>query len=78
MALLAVTAAFLYGLAHLFALRFERGDIYPEYSSLRADPPGAKALYESLDQFLSVRRNYQPLTRLDEGRHTELLGRKLR
>ena len=34
---------------HLFQLRFEQGDIYPAYSSLRADPLGTKVFYESLE-----------------------------
>jgi hypothetical protein len=34
----------------LFELRFERGDVYPAYSSLRADPLGAMAFYESLEK----------------------------
>ena len=29
-----------YGVVHLFLLRFETGDVYPQYSSLRADPVG--------------------------------------
>lgn len=44
----AILVFFLGGLWHLFALRFTRGDIYPPYSSLRADPLGSRALYESL------------------------------
>ena len=51
------------GVVHLFILRFETGDIYPAYSSLRSDPLGARALYESLQNFddIVVRRNYQLL-----------------
>ena len=47
------------GIAHLFLLRFRSGDIYPVYSSLRADPLGTKALYASLDACdgVRVRRN---------------------
>jgi hypothetical protein len=54
---------FVFGVIKLFMLRFEAGDIYPAYSSLRADPLGVKALYESLDnlQGLTVRRNYRPI-----------------
>jgi hypothetical protein len=36
------------GLIQLMALRFESGDVYPEYSSLRSDPLGTMVLYESL------------------------------
>ena len=65
--LLVVTAGFLAGLGHLFNLRFEAGDIYPEYSSLRADPLGTKALYESLGKLVPARRHYQPFARLRDG-----------
>ncbi|VGO14330.1 hypothetical protein PDESU_02889 [Pontiella desulfatans] len=36
------------GLYQLFALRFDSGDMYPPYSSFRADPQGAKIFYQSL------------------------------
>ena len=64
--LLVVIAAFLAGVVHLFLLRFEAGDSYPVYSSLRADPLGSKALYESLGSLegTTVSRNYQPLSKL--------------
>jgi len=65
-------AGFIFGLVQLFHLRFEAGDIYPEYSSLRSDPLGAKALYESTEKLLVARRNYQPLSKLDHGRQTTL------
>jgi len=69
-----ILALFLFGLTRLFMLRFEAGDVYPAYSSLRADPLGAKALYESLINVkpLSVGRNYHPLTRLDPAQETTL------
>jgi len=58
--LLLVLTAFVTGLIQLFILRFEAGDIYPPYSSLRADPLGVKAFYESLSnlQGIDVKRNY--------------------
>lgn len=64
--------AFGAGVAHLFRLRFEAGDIYPAYSSLRADPLGTKAFYESLRRLpeISVRRHHQPLSKLREVRDT--------
>ena len=51
------------GVVHLFILRFETGDVYPAYSSLRSDPLGARALYDSLQNFddIEVRRNYHLL-----------------
>lgn len=55
--------AFVLGTAELFRLRFEGGDIYPPYSTLRTDPMGAKALWQALDELpeVSVRRNFAPL-----------------
>ena len=37
------------GVIRLFQLRFEAGDVYPPYSSYRADPLGTRALYQSLE-----------------------------
>jgi hypothetical protein len=61
-----LAAGFLYGIFHLFALRFATGDVYPAYSSLRADPVGLKGFHDALDDLpqLDVRRNYRPLERL--------------
>src|SRR2546427_9645317 len=47
--LLVLLAVFVLGVGRLFQLRFEAGDVYPPYSSLRADPLGTKALFESLE-----------------------------
>lgn len=60
---------FAYGLAHLFILRYEIGDVYPPYSSLRADPLGTKALAEALDELpnVDVHRNFKPLPKLRAG-----------
>ncbi|MGH9720808.1 MAG: DUF4350 domain-containing protein [Bryobacteraceae bacterium] len=65
-AALAIAAAFAVGVIELFQLRFEAGDVYPPYSSLRSDPLGAMALFESLESLpgLKVARNYRPLARL--------------
>ncbi|NCC51580.1 MAG: DUF4350 domain-containing protein [Spartobacteria bacterium] len=51
------------GLLHLFTLRFEIGDMYDPYSSMRADPLGIKVYYESLaaSKQYQVERNYRPL-----------------
>ena len=53
--LIVVTACFGFGLFRLFVLRFEKGDIYPPYSSLRSDPLGSKALYRSLEGIPGIR-----------------------
>ncbi|MEI9894518.1 MAG: DUF4350 domain-containing protein [Chthoniobacter sp.] len=62
----ALAVAFVCGLARLFVLRYEVGDIYPPYSSLRADPVGTKALATALDELpkVEVRRNFKPLPKL--------------
>jgi hypothetical protein len=46
--LIVCLAVLVVGLIRLMALRFESGDVYPEYSSLRSDPLGTMVLYESL------------------------------
>jgi hypothetical protein len=73
-ALLALAAVFVWGLAQLFNLRFAAGDIYPEYSSLRADPLGTKAFHDSLAAMdaPAVTRNFRPPQFLPDGRGTTL------
>jgi len=63
--LVLIFAAFGAGIVHLFLLRFEGGDVYPPYSSLRADPLGTKVYYESLEQIgVQVSRNLEPIGKL--------------
>ena len=54
------------GIMHMFSLRFETGDVFPPYSSLRSDPLGARGLHDSLQNLESVEvsRNYYPAKRL--------------
>ena len=61
--LAALLIAFLFGVGHLFVLRFQTGDIYPPYSSLRSDPLGTRVLYESLENLsnINLERNYRSL-----------------
>lgn len=49
------------GFFRLFALRFENGDMFPSYSSLRSDPLGCKALFIALERSsgLEVSRNFR-------------------
>jgi hypothetical protein len=73
--LVVLLAGFGLGVVALFQLRFNAGDIYPPYSSLRADPLGAKAFCESLQSIpgLSVSRFYQPSSsKLGGGRQRAL------
>ncbi|RJQ75973.1 MAG: hypothetical protein C4519_15170 [Desulfobacteraceae bacterium] len=55
------------GLARLFWLRFEAGDLYPPYSSLRGDPLGTQVLYEGLQSIdgSGATRNFRPLDQVD-------------
>jgi hypothetical protein len=61
--LLILTALFVYGATHLLILRFEKGDVYPPYSSYRSDPLGTKAFYEALGLLREVEtmRQVEPL-----------------
>lgn len=70
-----VSLMFFGGLFRLFELRFASGDIYPPSSSRRADPVGARALYQALalQPGLTVRQNLDRLTRLQEGPGTTLM-----
>ena len=68
--LLCCGAAFAFGIVQLFKLRFDAGDVYPEYSSLRSDPLGTMALYESLAkniQGISAQRDYSTTGQLPDG-----------
>jgi hypothetical protein len=73
--LLLGAAVFTAGLFQLFKLRFEAGDVYPPYSSLRSDPLGTMALFESLADMprLTVVRDFSPDNRLPPGRGTTYL-----
>ena len=39
-------------------LRFESGDVYPVYSSLRSDPLGTRAFYDSLEDLEGYGRTF--------------------
>ena len=67
--------AFALGILQLFHLRFEQGDVYPAYSSLRADPLGAMALYESLERMpgITARRDMSARNKLPESSDTTYL-----
>ena len=75
LALVLAAAMFTAGVIYLFLLRFEAGDVYPPYSSLRADPLGTMALCESLAKLpgLRVRRDTSDANKLPEERNTTYL-----
>ncbi len=57
----ALAVLLVWGFSEIVMTSLETGDVYPPYSSLRADPLGSKALYESLTamQGLSTDRLYK-------------------
>jgi hypothetical protein len=73
--LLVCAAAFALGTFELFKLRYEAGDVYPPYSSLRSDPLGAMAFYESLARLpgITVRRDFSADNRLPGGHEVTYL-----
>jgi hypothetical protein len=64
--LVIVSGLFVWGVTELLALRFQRGDVYPPYSSYRSDPLGTKAFYEGLGLLPAVEtvRNVEPLPKV--------------
>jgi hypothetical protein len=57
---------FILGVGWLFWLRFQAGDLYPPYSSLRGDPLGTQVLFESVQGMAQgdVRRHFRSLDHL--------------
>lgn len=74
---LAVPLVFLFvlGILKLFQWRLEVGDVYPPYSTYRADPLGAKALFDSLDEVGGIRvgRMLGPMRTLETPEETTLM-----
>ena len=72
---IALAALLVWGLEQVIITPLETGEVYPEYSSLRSDPLGAKALYESLAALpeLSVERWYKQRALLPAGQATVLV-----
>lgn len=73
--ILVCAATFMLGVVQLFKLRFEVGDVYPAYSSLRSDPLGTMAFYESLSELpgIATRRDHSSANQLPEGKDTTYL-----
>jgi hypothetical protein len=71
-----LVALFGWGALEVITLPLETGEVYPEFSSLRADPLGAKALYESFEALpeLSVARLFKERTELDGDAALIVLG----
>jgi hypothetical protein len=62
------------GIARFAYLRFQSGDVYPGYSTLRSDPLGAKVVFESFKRLQATRthRNVQSLERLRAANETTI------
>jgi uncharacterized protein DUF4350 len=73
---LALLAALVWGLEQVAVAPLETGEVYPPYSSLRSDPLGAKALYDSLAALpeLTVERLYKQRTAVGAGAVLFILG----
>jgi len=74
-ALPVLVVGFAWALVTLFELRFAAGDLYPPYSTLRADPLGSKALFDGLAGVRGVvaRRFFGLPEKIGDGRDTTLL-----
>jgi hypothetical protein len=70
----ALLAVFVWGLGQVAVAPLQTGEVYPPYSSLRSDPLGAMALFESLAAMpdLSVERLYKPRA-MTQGSHAAIL-----
>ena len=68
-------SALAWGLEQIVFAPLQTGDAYPPFSSLRADPLGARALYESLAELPGIRveRLYKQRERLDNSGDTMLM-----
>lgn len=73
--LLLCLLTFVLGLGWLFWLRFQAGDLYPPYSSLRGDPLGTQIFFESVESVEEggARRNFRPLDQISLNPDTTLL-----
>lgn len=71
----AAALVFFGGLLQLANRELAGGAVYPEYSSLRADPDGGKLLFDALGKLpgVTVERNFLPLSSSQEQRAAVLL-----
>jgi len=69
---LVLLLGFVWGLEQVIVSPLETGTAYPEYSSLRSDPLGAMALFESLAKVMKVERLYKSRLHSDPGLETTI------
>ena len=73
-AIVILVCALAWGLEQVVVSPLETGAAYPEYSSLRSDPMGTMALYESLAKVLQVERLYKSRMKSDPGPGTTIFA----
>lgn len=71
-AALIIGLGLIWGFEQVVVSPLETGAAYPEYSSLRSDPMGALALYESLAKVMKVQRLYKARLSRDPGPGTTI------
>ena len=66
LALVCILVLGVMAVARMFADRFDAGDQYPEYSTMRSDPLGTRAVMEAIDMLPGVEavRNFESLHKL--------------
>jgi hypothetical protein len=69
-AILILLVALAWGFEQVVVSPLETGSVYPEYSSLRSDPMGTLALYESLSIVMKVERLYKSRQQTQAGSGT--------
>ena len=64
-----------YALLQLLLMRYTSGDVFPKYSSLRSDPFGTKAFYESLAGCcdIKVSRSFEGLNKVKDRSESALV-----
>ncbi len=72
LAIAALLIALAWGLEQVVVSPLDIGAVYPEYSTLRADPMGAMALYQSLGRITNVERLYKSREETVPGKGTTM------
>src|SRR5487761_2150709 len=72
LAIAALLIALAWGLEQVVVSPLDTGAVYPEYSTLRADPMGAMALYQSLGRITNVERLYKDREESGPGKGTTM------
>ena len=71
-AIVVILVALIWGFEQVVVSPLDTGAVYPEYSSLRSDPMGSLALYQSLGKVLKVERLYKSRRQIEAGPGTTI------